>query len=157
MEREIETEQRISVARDTYAERNQQVKMVESRLADIDAELAAIRISNIESLIEERQKLEARQRQIPRELLKNTNSNIQLISKYGWSIFGDSTLRTGAGVLTRFRTERKLPAEYNDRFVNSLLHASRCICGTELPDSSKARASVEAMLAGASTSDRKTP
>ena len=154
MEREIETEQRISVARDTYAERNQQVKMVESRLADIDAELAAIRISDIESLIEERQKLEARQRQIPRELLKNTNSNIQLISRYGWSIFGDSTLRTGAGVLTRFRTERKLPAEYNDRFVNSLLHAGRCICGTELPDSSKARASVEAMLAGASTSDQ---
>ena len=154
MEREIDAEQQISSARDKLAETTRQLKVIESSLADIDAELAAIRISDVESLIEERQKLEARQRQIPRDLLKNTNRNIHLISKYGWSIFGVTTLKTGADVLTRFRTERKLPAEYNDRFVNSLLHAGRCICGTELPDSSEARTNVEAMLAGASTSDQ---
>ena len=154
MEREIEAEQRISVAHDKFTESSRQLSMVEARLADIDTELATIRNSDIESLIEERQKLEARQRQIPRELLKNTNNNIQLISRYGWSIFGDSTLRNAAGMLTRFRTERKLPAEYNDRFVNSLLHAGRCICGTELPDPSEVRDSVEAMLAGASTSNQ---
>ena len=109
MEREIKAEQRISIAQDKFAETARQLKIVESSLAEIDAEIVAIRISDIDSLIEERQKLEARQRQIPRELSKNTNSNIHLIAKYGWSIFGDSTLRDRRGSADSISNRKKAP------------------------------------------------
>lgn len=138
---------------DLYAAENA-LGIVESRLEELNEEVAAIRVKNVEDLTARRQKLEHRQRQIPNDLTRVANQQIRLIPKYGWSIFGHSSLKDSAEVLEDFRSERKLPAEYNDRFVNSLLGDGVCICGAELRDGTDARARVESLLTGASTSDQ---
>lgn len=154
LENEANATEKISQAEKAFLESEQSLAVVESRLAELNEEIAAINIQDIESLTAKRQDLEHRQRKIPKDLVRITNQQASLIAQYGWSIFGHSTLKDSAGILQKFRTERKLPSEYNDRFVNSLLESGNCICGTELAKSSKARKNVEAMLAGASTSEQ---
>ena len=154
LEAEASATENIVAARDNYQESENQLDLVETRLQELNEEIASISISNVDKLVERRQKLEKRERVIPKGLASIDNQEIGLISKYGWSIYGYSTLKDSAKVLENFRTERKLPSEYNDRFVNSLLKEGVCICGTDLTVSPEARSKVEAMLAGASTSDQ---
>ena len=127
---------------------------VEESLLDVNEKLAKIKIQNIDQLNNERQKLEKRQRDIPIEIERIEEKRIRLISKYGWSIFGFSFLEDSAKTLKKFRTQRKLPSEYNDVFVRDLLDSERCICGTALHNDTEARKKVEEMLVGASTSEQ---
>ena len=102
--------------------------MVESALEKTNKEIAELNIQDVEALTKKRDQLEHQQRQIPKDLVKIENQQVRLIKKYGWSIYGYSSLKESANVLQSFRSERKLPAEYNDQFINSLLKDEKCIC-----------------------------
>lgn len=148
------TEEELASARDENQEAQQNLNHVEDSLDEINEELAKVKVQNIDRLNSERMELEDRQRKIPREIKKIREDKLNLLSKYGWSIFGHSFLISSAAKLDEFRTERKLPAEYNDVFVRGLLKDRICICGTCLDQNSEARKLVEAMLAGAATSEQ---
>jgi DNA sulfur modification protein DndD len=154
LEKEAQASEDITVAETQYVEAQQSLGVVEARLSELNEEIAGINVQNVEALVERRQKLEHRQRRIPKEMVSIVNQQVNLIAKYGWSIFGYSSLKDSAEVLQSFRSKRKLPSEYNDRFIKLLLKDGKCICGAELGESSGARANVESMLAGASTSDQ---
>ena len=154
MEAATHAEEAQQEAKKKFDESCQNLAVVEAGLEEINEQIAALKIKDVEALHDERQKLERREKAIPDQLNSLANEEIGLISKYGWSIFGFSTLQASAETLKKFRTKRKLPSEYNDRFIQSLLSEGRCICGTELTDESEARKHVSAMLAGASTSEQ---
>lgn len=146
-EQKIESERK-------YREACDNLSMVEAALEDINTEIAKLAVQDVDKLHEQRNRLEARKKQIPMERRRVRADKQALISRYGWAIFGYSLLRDSAGVLNEFRTERKIPAEYNDRFINSLLETGECICGCDLNEDTAARMKVESLLAGASTSEQ---
>lgn len=146
-------EEAVKVLKDKISENSMNLVFIENQLTDINDELAKIKVKNVDGLNRERQALEARDRQIPKELKKIEDNEIRWIAKYGWSIFGQVFLTGGAGILEKFRIERKIPAEYNDQFVNGLLNSGKCICGGDLKDDKHARELVENMLIGATTSE----
>jgi DNA sulfur modification protein DndD len=154
IEQEILAQENFNEANEKHEKAKVNLTVVEEQLAAINEELATIKVQNIDKLNEKRQKIESRQRSIPRELEELQEQRVRHISRYGWSIFGHSFLVDGAEKLSQYRSSRKIPAEFNDIFVQSLLNHGVCICGTELKVESHARQMVEAMLAGASTSDQ---
>ena len=150
---EIRASEKIAEEENSLAQASKNLRVVESELSKIDTEIASIRVQDVEDLIHRRGRLEGKLRVIPDQLDSIANQQIGLIKKFGWSLYGHSSLMDSAKVLQSFRTKRKLPSEYNDRFIHSILEAGKCICGAELPATSKARENVEAMLVGAATSD----
>ena len=154
IEREIEASKEMAEAKENLIMAENNLLLVEQELDNIDKEIASINVRDLDELTTERTRKELRQKKIPKEMDAIKNQEIQLISKYGWSLYGHSTLQDSADLLKEFRTERKLPSEYNDRFINSLLAENVCICGTSLPASSEARTKVEGMLSGASTTEQ---
>lgn len=128
--------------------------LVMDKLEEINIELAKIKVKDAAALNKKRVELEIREQRIPGELNSINDQKISNISKYGWAIYGYSFLSEAAEVLDRFRSERKIPAEYNDQFINSLLNSGVCICGAELTEESQARKLVKDLLIGATTSEQ---
>lgn len=72
-----------------------------------------------------------------------------LISKYGIALFGQKLTDTS---LDFIKTEkRRIPAPYDQRFVNELLADHECICGRELCEGSTEYETVKSMVSTAST------
>lgn len=72
-----------------------------------------------------------------------------LVSKYGLVLFGKELTDTS---LDFIKTEkRRIPAPYDQRFVNELLSDHECICGRELCEGSKEYDAVKSMVSSAST------
>ncbi len=151
---EADASELIEKIKNKRAESEANLIKVNEALADINEELAKIKVDNIERLTKKREKLELRKRMIPREVEKNTQTRIRYLSTYGWSIYGFKFMKGGAAILNKYRTERKLPAEYNDVFINDLLKNNLCICGSCLKEGSRERDKVKELLIGAATSDQ---
>ena len=154
LEQYSEAEQAIDDAQKELSECNASIESIELGLADINEQIAAINVQDVSKLQAKRQKLELRRRAIPGEIQHIKNEQASLIRTYGWSLFGLAPLKESAETLHKFQSDRKLPSEYNDRFVNSLLDEGMCICGTALAAGSEEYEKVTAMLAGASTSEQ---
>ena len=72
-----------------------------------------------------------------------------LISKYGYILFGKKLTDTS---LDFIKTEkRRIPAPYDQRFVNELLGDHECICGRELKEGTVEYKAVESMISSANT------
>lgn len=72
-----------------------------------------------------------------------------LVSKYGYVLFGKKLTDTS---LDFIKTEkRRIPAPYDQRFVNELLGDHECICGRELKEGTVEYKAVESMVSSANT------
>ena len=73
----------------------------------------------------------------------------RLVSKYGSALFGKKLADTS---LDFIKTEkRRIPAPYDQRFVNELLGDHRCICERELKEGTAEYDAVKSMVSSAST------
>jgi len=73
----------------------------------------------------------------------------RLVSKYGLALFGKKLADTS---LDFIKTEkRRIPAPYDQRFVNELLGDHMCICERELKEGTREYEAVKSMVSSAST------
>ncbi len=74
-----------------------------------------------------------------------------LIPKYGWVVFGSKLVDQGLDFIDESTLKGKIPSPYQDSFVNDLLEAGSCICGTAIPEGSVGRENVKKLLESANT------
>jgi DNA sulfur modification protein DndD len=74
-----------------------------------------------------------------------------LIQNYGWAVFGAELMNQGLEFIDESTFKGRIPAPYQDSFVNDLLEDELCICGTQLSQGSAARENVKKLLETAST------
>ncbi|RVU83644.1 hypothetical protein EOL70_15060 [Leucothrix sargassi] len=61
-----------------------------------------------------------------------TNNRKMLIQKYGWIVFSNNTSDNVSDLLNDKKLEGKIPAPYEDIFINDLLSKKVCVCGRDL-------------------------
>jgi len=74
---------------------------------------------------------------------------IRLISEYGHIIFGKKLSEVALDFLQEER--QRIPAPYDQRFVNQLLSENTCICGRELTEGSNEYSLVQALVSRGNT------
>jgi len=77
----------------------------------------------------------------------------KLIAEDGYTLFATGLITRGRAVVSRLRSEGKIPAKVLNSFLKELLDSSLCICTRCLPEGSPERAAVEALLTIAGDQD----
>lgn len=127
------------------------LKSIASELETVDAKLAAnqkahelqnkrIRLSK------ERDELSGRRDEITRRLSK-------LISEDGYTLFTSGLINRGREIVSRLRSEGKIPARVLNTFLQELLESGKCICTRHLEHGTPERAAVESLLTIAGDQD----
>lgn len=127
------------------------LKAIASELETVDAKLAAnqkahelqnkrIRLSK------ERDELSGRRDEITRRLSK-------LISEDGYTLFTSGLINRGREIVSRLRSEGKIPARVLNTFLQELLESGKCICTRHLEEGTPERAAVESLLTIAGDQD----
>jgi DNA sulfur modification protein DndD len=97
--------------------------------------------------------LEARESDIRRALGVGQAEVRKLISRDGFTAFCEHMSTKASTIADELRKKGQLPAAYQRRFVQDLLNAGACICGTPIMDHGPQRERVEALLDAGGRSD----
>jgi DNA sulfur modification protein DndD len=120
------------------------LKAISSDLESVDAKLAAnqkaheLQTRRIR-LMKERDELGGTRDEITRRLAK-------LISEDGYTLFTSGLINRGREIVSRLRSEGKIPARVLNTFLQELLESGKCICTRYLAEGSAERAAVESLL-----------
>lgn len=74
-----------------------------------------------------------------------------LISKYGWAVFGTELASKGLDFIDDSTLKGRIPSPYQEAFVRDLLEAQECICGRELHAGTAEYEAVVSLLEKANT------
>ncbi|WP_428100517.1 AAA family ATPase [Candidatus Rariloculus sp.] len=86
--------------------------------------------------------------------LRSVNRDRQtLIERYGWAIFGSDLMDQGLKFIDESTLKGRIPAPYQDQFVEDLLEIHQCICGRTLDLGSDEEFRVRSLLETASTGE----
>ena len=127
------------------------LKSIASDLEVVDAKLAAnqkaheLQTRRIR-LMKEREELGQRRDETARRLGK-------LISEDGYTLFTSDLINRGRDVVSRLRSEGKIPARVLNTFLQELIDNSICICKRDLCEGTPERAAVESLLTIAGDQD----
>lgn len=77
----------------------------------------------------------------------------KLIAVDGYTLFTDKLIVRGREIITRYRSEGKIPARVLNTFLQELLEQSKCICSRSLDVGSAERTAVEGLLTIAGDQD----
>jgi DNA sulfur modification protein DndD len=127
------------------------LRAIASELEVVDAKLAAnqkaheLQTKRIR-LIKERDELSSRRDEITRRLAK-------LISEDGYTLFTSGLINRGREIVSRMRSEGKIPARVLNTFLQELLEGGACICTRHLDEGTPERAAVEDLLTIAGDQD----
>ena len=122
------------------------LKESSEKLRQIEVQLAESGNVDVERIKRDIGEAERRKKAIERELGQVQKRWQELIAKFGWSIFGAELLEKGLDFIDDSTLKGRIPAPYQDQFVEDLLDTSTCICGRSLPPDSDEEARVKALL-----------
>jgi len=74
-----------------------------------------------------------------------------LIARYGWAVFGRRAAKEDLSFIDTSAFRGRVPAPYQDTFVQDLLEEGTCVCGRPLPEGSQEWKNVSALRDTAST------
>lgn len=123
-----------------------ETKEVSDELASIEERLGASGNADVRRL---KKSIEATERRLGRYQanLKRVNQERQaLIEQFGWAVFGAELMDHGLEFIDESTLKGRIPAPYQDQFVEDLLEIRRCICGRSLEDGSEEEFRVRALL-----------
>lgn len=151
LQQQAELEEKIESDRESMAQVDKNLAAVGKELKAIDAKLAANREAAAlqkrrEKLSEEIDTLNGRRDQVTQKLSK-------LIAEDGYTLFTEDLVTRGEEIVSRLRSEGKIPAKVLDSFLNELLQRGICICDRHLPPGTPERAAVEQLLTVAGDAD----
>lgn len=157
LERSTRDEERAQRAKDRLegelASAIQQTKDIASELDGIEERLGASRNADVRRL---KATISETERQLGRyrRNLKSVNKDRQtLVERYGWAVFGADLMEQGLEFIDESTLKGRIPAPYQDQFVEDLLEVGRCICGRSLDKDSEEEFRVRALLETASTAE----
>jgi DNA sulfur modification protein DndD len=90
--------------------------------------------------------LESQEKELIRSLADKQVEARKLISRDGFTAFCSELAKEAGLVAEDLRTKGQLPAAYQRQFVQDLLQAGICICGTSIAESNECRARVERLV-----------
>lgn len=120
------------------------IKSIDDEILSVDAKLESnqkarelqIRRSK---LVNEREELGERRNDITRRLAK-------IVAEDGYTLFTGDLINRGKEILSRLRSEGKIPARVLNTFLEELIESGRCICARHLAEGTPERAAVESLL-----------
>jgi DNA sulfur modification protein DndD len=127
------------------------LKAIAAELVTVDAKLAAnqkaylLQAKRIH-LVQERDELIGRRDETTRRLAK-------LISDDGYTLFTSGLINRGREIVSRLRSEGKIPARVLNTFLQELIDSGSCICKRHLGEGTPERAAVESLLTIAGDQD----
>jgi DNA sulfur modification protein DndD len=127
------------------------LKAIAAELETVDAKLAAnqkayqLQAKRIH-LAQERDELIGRRDETTRRLAK-------LISEDGYTLFTSGLINRGREIVSRLRSEGKIPARVLNTFLQELIDSGSCICKRHLGEGTPERAAVESLLTIAGDQD----
>ena len=135
----------------------EKLEINKKQLHSLDKEIEAINhqlkmIAPAKELQTHRESLERQVKDLKDDIANYTTKLAELIGNKGAIPFISKAALEVLNDLEEKRQKKLLPAGIRDNFINDLLCDCKCICGTELPDGSTARANVMEYLKHKSTS-----
>jgi DNA sulfur modification protein DndD len=97
-------------------------------------------------LQKQRELLEARQQELHARIEDVRKKLIRLLAEDGYTLFGEDLVLRGKEIVSRLRSEGKIPARVLNSFLEELLRNKSCICNRCLEEGSPERAAVENLL-----------
>lgn len=117
---------------------------VSEEITKINDQLARDREAH--ELQKQRELLESRQQELQARLEDVRKKLIRLLAEDGYTLFGDDLVQRGKEIVSRLRSEGKIPARVLNSFLEELLRNKACICKRCLEAGSPERAAVEELL-----------
>ena len=127
------------------------LKAIASELETVDAKLAANQMAHqLQAkrihLMQERDELIGRRDETTRRLSK-------IISEDGYTLFTSGLINRGREIVSRLRSEGKIPARVLNTFLQELIDSGTCICKRHLGEGTPERSAVEGLLTIAGDQD----
>lgn len=144
IDRQDELERQIQEYRTRLQDCHDNQSAVANEIKSIDLRLAANKATR--ELQSQRAHLEA-ERNAADKRLKELNEQIAtLIAEDGFVLFSTELVQRGREITQRLRNEGKIPARVLNVFIEDLLKAGHCICGSELKEGTDAYNKVRELL-----------
>ncbi|AGA91428.1 hypothetical protein Thimo_2717 [Thioflavicoccus mobilis 8321] len=151
LKQQADLEAKIEADKEAMAQVDLNLSAAAKELQAIDAKLAANR--EAATLQERRQKLNKEIETLSARRDEVTQRLSKLIAEDGYTLFTEDLVAQGEEIVSRLRSEGKIPAKVLDSFLQELLQRGVCICDRHLPPGSPERASVEQLLTVAGDAD----
>jgi DNA sulfur modification protein DndD len=97
-------------------------------------------------LQKQRESLESREQELQTRLEDVRKKLTRLLAEDGYTLFGDELVLRGKEIVSRLRSEGKIPARVLNSFLEELLRNKICICNRCLEEGTPERAAVENLL-----------
>ena len=123
-----------------------ETKDIIAKLASIEERLGASGNADVRRLKKSIEATERRLKGYQTELKRVNQERQALIEQFGWAVFGAELMDQGLEFIDESTLKGKIPAPYQDQFVEDLLELRRCICGRSLEDGSEEEFRVRALL-----------
>ncbi|MGB7415930.1 MAG: AAA family ATPase [Thermosynechococcaceae cyanobacterium] len=146
-------------------ELEQQLEEMQAGMAEIDSELASqvdlkqtlrqklLELGEVEQLQQQRDQLQAQDREMRDRLLSAKKNLKRLISSRGYTVFLPPIAAKFRELVKEREQKGELPADIKQTFVQDLLDREQCICGAELHEGTSHREAVQSWLAKAGLAD----
>ncbi|MDD2467423.1 MAG: AAA family ATPase [Desulfobulbus sp.] len=127
------------------------LKAIQEEIATVDNKLAANRVAHeLQTkrihLMREKEEFEGKREEVTKRLAK-------LIADDGYTLFTSQLINRGREIISRFRSEGKIPARVLNTFLQELLEQGTCICARALAEGSPERTAVQNLLTIAGDQD----
>ena len=104
-------------------------KKIASELVDIEDKLGASKNADVRRIKRLMEKVDARLNRYRGNLSRVNRERQALIGRYGWAVFGSELMDRGLEFIDESTLKGRIPAPYQDQFVEDLLEMRQCICG----------------------------
>lgn len=125
---------------------NDLIPSLEFDLEMVVSELSKISHAELSSLSKEEKELEALKSKLASQVRNIQPKKYDLIRRFGWAVFGREFADESLEFIDESTLKGRLPEPYNKTFINDIIAASKCICGSDLHPGSSAYINVARLL-----------
>ena len=141
-----EAENRLEKLKETLADTIADTKEMSTKLAYVEEKLGNSGNADATRIKVQIQATERRLSAYGNALKEVYKVRQALIPRYGWAIFGADLMEQGLDFIDESTLKGRIPAPYQDQFVEDLIDKATCICGRSLLPDSAEESRVKALL-----------
>lgn len=134
----------ISRAREELRKLDEEIEAAQARIDKLNKELAGTKWAKEAQA--RRSKLEAQLNAKDAERTRALQRSQSWMQIYITAVLSDELIADASDVIKKEDTRGKLPAPYDQKFVNEIIEDGRCICGTPIPKGSAEYERVKSLL-----------
>lgn len=138
---------------ETLTETVSNTRSASRELRDIEEALTASGNADVRNVKLQIDEAERRQESFIDRLSRVNRDRFALVERFGWAVFGSKLMEQGLDFIDESTLKGRIPAPYQDQFVEDLLNDQMCICGRVLEHGTDEEFRVRSLLEGASTAE----